>query len=82
VNVVVDESAKKTLRKLDEETRRKIGREIQRYQAGLSVDFKKIKASVNRWRIAVGDWRIFLTYDPDTRETHVTDVMQRKNAYR
>ncbi|MDQ7825203.1 MAG: hypothetical protein RDV48_20545 [Candidatus Eremiobacteraeota bacterium] len=82
MRLTIDEPAKKALRKLDKAVRCKIGIEIDRYQAGLPVNIKKIKTSDNTWRIAVEKWRIIIKYDPNAQVMHVTSVIQRKDAYR
>jgi len=82
MRVILDESEKKILRKLDKATRKKIGREIYKYQSGLPVNMKKIKTSLNDWRLAVDEWRVIMEYDHKSNTMRVTHIIQRKDAYR
>lgn len=82
MNITIDEPAKKVLRRMEKELRKKIGQEINKYQTRQPVNIKKLKARENEWRISVDDWRIFLKVDAESQIIHITAIVQRKDAYR
>jgi len=84
VMVELSDYVKKKLRSLDKALRKSIGAEIRKFQNGEPVNIKKLKGAEDRWRIAVGDWRILVKADKEEGldTMTVTDVLQRKDAYR
>lgn len=45
-------------------------------------DIRKLKGSSDEWRLRVGDWRVFFTYDSAWRTLHILSVRHRREAYR
>lgn len=84
MNLIIPEHIKVFLRKLDKKARKLIGAELCKFQNDEPVDLKKIKTEKNRYRIAVGEWRIMLFVQKESEQKiyFVFDVVMRKDAYR
>ncbi|GEM_PF-1139399 len=84
MNVKIPEPTRKTLRTLDQKTRKLIGAEIRKWQNDLPVDIKKLKTERNHVRLAVGEWRIMFEarFEEGEKVYYATDVIMRKDAYR
>ncbi|URO00367.1 type II toxin-antitoxin system RelE/ParE family toxin [Leclercia adecarboxylata] len=73
-------TAKKALAKIDSRYRQRIEAKLARLndRSALQPDIKKISASENRFRLRVGDYRIFITLqDNHHQECIVLDVKRR-----
>lgn len=82
--LIIPESKRDLLRKLDKKTRKLIGAELRKFQNDEPVDFKKLKTERDLYRIAAGEWRIMLLVqkEDNRRIFYVIGLMQRKDAYR
>lgn len=80
--VVVDERARKDLRRIDPPTRQRILRAIERLAAGaeLTGDIKRLSGS-NEYRLRVGDWRVRFERDGRHLVIIVVRVLPRGRAY-
>lgn len=80
--VVIDDRARKDLRRIDPPTRRRILAAITKLgqSAELTGDVKRLKGS-NEYRLRVGDWRV--RFDRDGRQLiiMVIRVLPRGRAY-
>ena len=84
MNLIIPDPMKELLRGLEKKTRKLIGAELRKFQDDKPVDLKKIKTEKDRYRIAVGDWRIMLFVQKESGQKiyHVFDVVIQKDAYR
>jgi len=82
--LILSDDVREMLRSLDSDTRRLIGGEIRKYQDGMQVNIKKLRGKENMWRLTAGSWRIIIETRQDEAEKifEITDVIQRKEAYR
>lgn len=80
--VVVDDRARKDLRRIDPPIRKRILSAIERLAAGaeLTGDVKRLRGS-NEYRLRVGDWRV--RFERDDRQILITvvRVLPRGRAY-
>lgn len=80
--VVIDDRARKDLRRIDPPTRKRILDAIRRLGQGaeLTGDIKRLKGS-SEYRLRVGDWRI--RFERDGRQLIITvvRVLPRGRAY-
>jgi mRNA interferase RelE/StbE len=80
--VVVDDRARKDLRRIDPPTRERILRSIARLAQGaeLTGDVKRLRGS-HEYRLRVGDWRV--RFERDARRLIITivRVLPRGRAY-
>jgi mRNA interferase RelE/StbE len=80
--VVVDDRARKDLRRIDPPTRKRILRALERLaqDAELTGDVKRLQGS-DEYRLRVGDWRV--RFERDNRQLIVTivRVLPRGRAY-
>jgi mRNA interferase RelE/StbE len=80
--VVVDERARKDLRRLDPPTRDRILRAISRLgqSAELTGDVKRLRGT-DEYRLRVGDWRVRFERDGRRLVITVVRVLPRGRAY-
>jgi mRNA interferase RelE/StbE len=80
--VVVDDRARKDLRRLDPPTRERILRAIARLAQGaeLTGDVKRLQDS-REYRLRVGDWRVRFERDNQQLTITVVRVLPRGRAY-
>lgn len=80
--VVIDDRARKDLRRLDPPTRRRVLDAITRLgqNAELTGDVKRLKGS-NEYRLRVGDWRVRFERDGRQLIIAVIRVLPRGRAY-
>jgi len=81
--VVVDDRARKDLRRLDLPTRQRILSAITRLAHGAELvgDIKRVTGS-GEYRLRVGDWRVRFERDDRLRTIVVVRVLPRGRAYR
>lgn len=81
-HVVIDDRARKDLRRIDPPTRQRILRAIARLAQGaeLTGDVKRLQGS-REYRLRVGDWRV--RFERDDRQLIITivRVLPRGRAY-
>jgi len=80
--VVVDDRARKDLRRIDPQARERILRAIARLAAGaeLAGDVKRLRGS-NEYRLRVGDWRVRFERHDRQLTIIVVRVLPRGRAY-
>ena len=60
----------------------RINQAIDRYAQIQVGEIKRVKrAAKNTWRLRVGDWRVFYTYESVSRTIVVARVLHRTQAY-
>lgn len=80
--VVVDDRARKDLRKIDRPTRERILNAITRLAQGAELvgDVRRLSGS-DEYRLRVGDWRVRFQRDDRQRTIIVVRVLPRGRAY-
>jgi mRNA interferase RelE/StbE len=80
--VVVDDRARKDLRRIDSPTRERILRAIARLAQGaeLTGDVKRLQGS-HEYRLRVGDWRVRFERNDQQLTVTVVRVLPRGRAY-
>jgi mRNA interferase RelE/StbE len=80
--VVVDDRARKDLRRIDQPTRERILRSIARLAQGaeLTGDVKRLQGS-HEYRLRVGDWRVRFERDDQRLIITIVRVLPRGRAY-
>jgi mRNA interferase RelE/StbE len=80
--VVIDDRARKDLRRIDPPTRERILRSIARLAQGaeLTGDVKRLQGS-HEYRLRVGDWRVRFERDGQQLIITVVRVLPRGRAY-
>jgi mRNA interferase RelE/StbE len=80
--VVVDDRARKDLRRIDPPTRERILRAIARLAQGaeLTGDVKRLQGS-HEYRLRVGDWRVRFERDARRLVITIVRVLPRGRAY-
>ncbi|MCD4785980.1 MAG: type II toxin-antitoxin system RelE/ParE family toxin [Candidatus Eremiobacteraeota bacterium] len=74
--------AKKHIDNLDASTRERILKVLARFRNDPgSVDLKKLGGLKNKWRIAVGRYRVIFSIRKQEKDVYILDVLPRKNAY-
>lgn len=59
-----------------------ITKAIDRYAQSQVGEIKRLKGTLkNTWRLRVGDWRVFYTYESVSRTIVVARVLHRNQAY-
>jgi mRNA-degrading endonuclease RelE of RelBE toxin-antitoxin system len=81
LKVIIAPDARETLRKLPQKMRQRIGAALQKVASGAGGDVRKLAGRPDEYRLRVGDYRVLFHYD-DPDVIVVTDVIQRKDAYR
>jgi len=76
----IKDEAKTALKDLPEETRREIGYRLHLLQLDFSGDVKKLRGSVNEYRLRVGAYRVL--FELVGRRIVVYTLGQRKDIYR
>ncbi|OQA15235.1 MAG: Plasmid stabilization system protein [bacterium ADurb.Bin363] len=81
MKVIVMKSAKKDMKKLDRDTRKKIEKEIRLLRQG-TARITALSGHRDSGKIKVGNYRV--RYDIDRKEKliKITEVILRKDAYR
>jgi mRNA-degrading endonuclease RelE of RelBE toxin-antitoxin system len=74
--------ARRELRRLSEQDRRRVADAVDEYAATGLGDIIRLRNRQRQWRLRVGDIRVIVTMDPDERLLTVLSVDQRDNAYR
>ncbi|HEV2953101.1 MAG TPA: type II toxin-antitoxin system RelE/ParE family toxin [Candidatus Dormibacteraeota bacterium] len=77
--IVLDRDANKQLLRLSRPDRQRIERAIALLPAG---DVRRLKGTIDLWRLRVGDWRIRFRLDGAERRIDVLAVNARGNAYK
>jgi mRNA interferase RelE/StbE len=80
--VVIQESASKALRKLDEQVRRRVAAAVD----ALADDprppgIKAVAGEHGSYRIRVGDWRVLYEVDDERRQVLVAKIAHRSTVY-
>jgi mRNA interferase RelE/StbE len=80
--VVIQESASKALRKLDEQIRRRVAVAVD----ALADDprppgIKAVAGEHGSYRIRVGDWRVLYEVDDDLRQVLIAKIGHRSTVY-
>ena len=75
----IKEEARRQLRALPREERRKIGRRLDALQVDLAGDVKKLMSKTDEYRLRVGSWRVLFMLESDLISVYA--VKARKEAY-
>ena len=75
----IKEEARRQLRALPKEERRKIGRRLDALQVDLAGDVKKLMSKTDEYRLRVGSWRVLFMLESDLISVYA--VKARKEAY-
>jgi mRNA interferase RelE/StbE len=80
--IYIEHSVEKELRQIPKEDLKKISLHI--YELGINPrkGSKKLKGSLNDWRIRVGDYRIIYEIDDKSKFIRLMKVSHRKSVYR
>lgn len=70
------------LRNLDPPDARRVVSRVERFATTGHGDVKKLKGVADRWRLRVGDWRVFFTHVQEGDALLVLRVRPRGKAYR
>ena len=73
------EEARRQLRALPREERRKIGHRLDALQVDLAGDVKKLTRTTGEYRLRVGRWRVLFLLESDLISVYA--VKARKEAY-
>ena len=79
--VVWSEAARRDLKRCDRDICARALAAVEQLANTGRGDVKKLQGTANQYRLRVGSWRVFLTYDKDGRQLIVLRVLERKNAY-
>lgn len=77
--LVISEEALSQLRSLQKGARRVIGGKLERLEANMAGDVKKLRTSENKYRLRIGPWRVLFRLAG--RQIQVYAVKDRKEAY-
>ena len=70
------------MKRLDLSVRMRITKAIDRYAQSQVGEIKRLKGTLkNTWRLRVGDWRVFYTYESVSRTIVIARVLHRSQAY-
>lgn len=70
------------MKSLDPSVRMRINKAIDRYARTQAGEIKHLKGvAKNTWRLRVGDWRVFYTYESVSRTIVIARVLHRSEAY-
>ena len=75
----IKEEARRQLRALAKEQRRKVGERLDALQSSLSGEVKKLTAKTHEYRLRVGSLRVLFTLEKDLISVYA--VRDRKQAY-
>ena len=75
----IKEEARRQLRALAKEQRRKVGERLDALQSSLSGEVKKLTAKTHEYRLRVGSLRVLFTLEKDLISVYA--VRDRKRAY-
>lgn len=74
--------ARRDLLALDATVARRILQALERLATTEHGDVKRVRGRSQRWRLRVGDWRVFFTYERNEGVLRVLRVRHRREAYR
>jgi mRNA interferase RelE/StbE len=75
----IKEEARRQLRALSKEHRRRIGARLEALQSGFDGDVKKLAARTQEYRLRVGGFRVLFMLEGDLISVYA--VKDRKDAY-
>jgi mRNA interferase RelE/StbE len=78
--LIVNHEPRRKLHLLPKRVRKEIGYKLYLIQEDLAGDIKKLKGSINIYRLRVGDYRVL--FELEGTVITVYDVLHRKDAYR
>jgi mRNA interferase RelE/StbE len=74
--------AQRDLRRLDQDTARRIIDAVDHFAATGHGDVRPLRGRERQWRLRVGEWRVIFTYRPSDATILVAQVLPRGRAYR
>ena len=80
-HVVWTEKAERSLRRLDRELVRRLRQAVMRLAETGHGDLVRLKPPFSGYRLRVGEWRMFVDLDNDSKTIIVLDVRPRGGAY-
>lgn len=80
--LVYSNRARRNFRRLDSATSGRIVAGLERFTAAGHGDVARVRGDSAKWRLRIGSWRVFFTYDAMERAILVLDVQHRREAYR
>ncbi|GHU85895.1 hypothetical protein FACS1894198_4660 [Clostridia bacterium] len=78
LQVVLRKQPQKYLAAIDETTRNKLNKALQKLET-LTGDIKKLKGTCNHFRVKIHHYRILFTLDKDTKTIEVQQIDARTN---
>ena len=81
--ILIESNAEKDTNKLDKISFERVIKNILKLSnEPRPMGCKKLKDSVNDWRIRVGDYRVIYDINDDNKEIRIMRVRHRREAYR
>ena len=80
--IVLAPAARRDLRGLTASVARRVGAALDRLAETGRGDVTKLQGQDREWRLRVGDYRVRLTFEPQTSTIRVLRVRHRREAYR
>ncbi|MBI4504566.1 MAG: type II toxin-antitoxin system RelE/ParE family toxin [Chloroflexi bacterium] len=80
--VVLTERARRDLASLGPAVSRRLAEALRRFAEQQLGDVKRLRGRGEEWRLRVGDWRVFFTYEFGEGVLRVLRVRHRRDAYR
>lgn len=74
--------ARRELRSIDPSMARRVFEALDRLATMEYGDVQRVRRKARRWRLRVGDWRVFFTYEPLEHTIRILSVRHRREAYR
>ena len=74
--------AHRQLQSLDPAITRRVLRALERLAVREHGDVLRVRGRDRTWRLRVGDWRVFFTFEFPDRTIRVLGVLHRSEAYR
>lgn len=81
MNIIIQPSAKRDLKKLDKNTVEVILRKLNAIGENPMQHIIRLKSS-SLWKLRIGDYRAIMVVDTGKQEVHVIKVGHRRNIYK
>ncbi len=80
--VILAQAARRDLCRLDPQVAARVARALHRFAETEQGDMIRLQGVHQEWRLRVGDWRVRMHLDHQTRTATVLRVLPRGRAYR
>lgn len=74
--------ARRELRSLDPSVAKRVLQALDRLASQQYGDVQRVRGQAQQWRLRVGDWRVFFSYEPQEQTIRVLRIRHRSQAYR